>query len=123
MVEWATLLRAAAEHPNVSAKVSGLNTMLAAQGWAASDLRPAVEVAYECFGPDRLMCGSDWPVSLLNGDYAKVWSETVAAITAVAGDSDTRRILEDTPARLYRLDEDVPGMSTASAGDDRGRSH
>ena len=73
--------RAPPSFPNVCAKVSGLNTMLATPGWAAPDLRPAVEVAVECFGPDRLMCGSDWPVSLLNGDYAKVWHETVAAIT------------------------------------------
>ena len=51
------------------------------------------------------MCGSDWPVSLLNGDYAKVWHETVAAITVVAGDAAARRILEDTPARLYRIAE------------------
>ena len=70
MGEWATALRAAAELPNVCAKISGLNTMLASSDWAAVDLRPAVDVAVECFGPDRLMCGSDWPVALLNGDYA-----------------------------------------------------
>jgi len=42
----------------------------------------------------RLMCGSDWPVSRLNGDYAKVWRETVAAITVVRRDAAARRILE-----------------------------
>ena len=52
----------AAAHGNVAAKISGLNTVLTSAGWTASDLRDAVEVAVECFGPDRLMCGSDWPV-------------------------------------------------------------
>ena len=120
---WATALRAAAEHPNVCAKISGLNTMLASSDWAAVDLRPAVDVAVECFGPDRLMCGSDWPVALLNGDYGHVWHETVAAITVVAGDADAQRILEDTPARLYRLAEPPETVPTATTGEAHGRAH
>ena len=52
---------------------------------------------------DRLMWGSDWPYSLLNGDYARVWREAVEIITTVAGADGARRILGDTPARLYRL--------------------
>ena len=123
MGDWSALLRRAAELPNVCAKVSGLNTMLASPEWAAADLRPAVEVAFDCFGPDRLMCGSDWPVSLLNGEYAKVWRETVAAITMVAGDAAARRILEDTPVRLYGLPEATGAVSTATTGEAHGRAH
>ena len=84
----------------------------------------AVEVAVDCFGPDRLMCGSDWPVSLLNGDYDKVWHETVAAITVVAGGAAARRILEDTPARLYRIAEAPCAVSTTTTtGEAHGRAH
>ena len=122
MSEWATALRLAAELPNVSAKVSGLNTMGPTSRGAALDLRPAGEVAVACFGPGRLMCGSDWPVALLNGDYPKVWHETVAAITNVAGAAVTRRILEDTPVRIYRLAEESGAMSTASTGEAHGRA-
>ena len=68
------------------------------------------------------MCGSDWPVSLLNGDYAQVWHETVAAITDVAGDAAARRILEDTPARLYRIAEAPGAVSTATTGEAHGRA-
>jgi L-fucono-1,5-lactonase len=123
MGEWAAALRRAAEFPNVCAKVSGLNTMLATPGWGSSDLRPAVEVAVESFGADRLMCGSDWPVCLLNGDYGQVWPQTVAAITEVAGDADARRILEDTPARLYGLSEAPSAMSTSTTGEAHGRPY
>ena len=35
-------------------------------------------------GPSRLLCGSDWPVALLNGDYEHVWRETTRVIDAVA---------------------------------------
>ena len=97
--------------------------MLASRDWTGSDLEPAVEVAVDCFGPDRLMCGSDWPVSLLNGDYATVWHETVAAITVVRGDAAARRASEDAPARLYRIAEAPGAVSTATTGERDGRAH
>jgi L-fuconolactonase len=62
--EWATELEHAAEHPNVAAKISALNTATTRADWSAADLRPAIETALRAFGPDRLMCGSDWPVAL-----------------------------------------------------------
>lgn len=102
MSRWAAQLRAAAAPANVSAKVSGLNTMLPPGPWDARDLQPAVEIAYELFGPDRLLCGSDWPVALLNGSYEQVWAETVRVVEAVAGD-DASLVLGGTAARLYRL--------------------
>lgn len=99
---WAAQLWAAAASANVAAKVSGLNTVLPPGFWDARDLQPAVEVAYECFGPDRLLCGSDWPVALLNGSYEQVWTETVRAVETVAGDA-APLVLGGTADRLYRL--------------------
>lgn len=102
LAPWAELLAAAAGHPNVAAKVSGLNTATAAPHWDAADLREAIEIALDAFGPDRLLCGSDWPVALLNGDYVRVWSETSRAIGAVAPES-ADALLGGTARRLYRL--------------------
>jgi L-fuconolactonase len=104
MAHWRDLLGAAAEFPNVYAKVSGLNTATPSRDWDARDLEPAVRAAVDAFGPGRLACGSDWPVALLNGDYSRVWSETTAAIGRVAGD-DAVEILTRTPTALYRLEE------------------
>jgi L-fuconolactonase len=103
MTEWADELRAAAAHGNVAAKVSGLNTVLADDGWKAEDLREAVAVAVGAFGPERLVCGSDWPVALLNGDYGKVWRETVRVIEDVAP-PHREQILAATAVRLYDLE-------------------
>ncbi len=94
MADWETLIRACANHPNVVAKVSGLNTAIPRAEWGADDLRRPVEVAVDCFGPARLMCGSDWPVALLNGTYDRVWETLVEAIESVAGD-DAPLVLGD----------------------------
>ena len=122
MADWTTLVQSAAAHGNVAAKVSGLNTVLPQDGWTGSDMRDAVEVAVECFGPDRLMWGSDWPYSLLNGDYGKVWRETVEIVASVAGDDGARRILGGTPARLYRLGDTITHNHSSSGEEADGRA-
>jgi L-fuconolactonase len=103
MGRWADALRAAAAHPNVAAKISGLNTALAASDWDADDLAEAVDVAFRAFGPDRLVCGSDWPVALLNGDYERVWRETVRVIDRLAP-LHAEQLLSQNALRLYDLD-------------------
>jgi len=100
---WANELAVAAAYPNVAAKISGLNTATAAPDWDAADLRPAVQVAVEAFGPDRLLCGSDWPVALLNGDYERVWRETRRVVELVAP-ANAEAVLAGTARRLYELD-------------------
>ena len=101
---WEELLRAAAERPNVYAKISGLNTMVPTAVWSAADLEPAIRVAVDAFGPERLVVGSDWPVALLNGDYLQVWRETTVAIERIAGRGAAAQIMTTTPEKLYRLE-------------------
>jgi L-fuconolactonase len=103
MARWEVDLRACAEYPTVLAKVSGLNTALDWDTWSAEDLRPCIEVALDCFGTDRLLCGSDWPVALLNGDYDHVWAATSQALTAAAPDS-ARELLGRNAQRVYRIE-------------------
>ncbi|MFC4010371.1 amidohydrolase family protein [Nonomuraea purpurea] len=102
---WASLLARAAEVPGVHAKVSGLNTAADAETWTAEDLRPYVEHALEVFGPGRLMFGSDWPVALLAGDYAKVWRETGALLSGLSA-ADRADVLGGTATRFYGIGED-----------------
>jgi L-fuconolactonase len=102
MPSWERDLRAAAAFPTVLAKLSGLNTAIARPDWGVDDLLPACAVAFDCFGPKRLMCGSDWPVMLLNGDYDRVWSATASLAEAVAG-GDAAALLGENAARVYRF--------------------
>jgi L-fuconolactonase len=111
MGRWAAELEAAAAPRNVHAKISGLNTMLSSRDWDADDLRAAVQTAVDAFGPERLVCGSDWPVTLLNGGYEKLWRETERVIEAVAPRS-ADALLAGTAVRLYALDPGAAGAST-----------
>ncbi len=101
---WKRDIAAAAERPNVFAKVSGLNTAADWATWSAEDLVEPIGHAIEVFGSDRLMAGSDWPVAILAGDYQRVWSETERALTLL-GVSDTERaaILGGTAAAVYAI--------------------
>lgn len=69
---WAKLVRDLAKAPNVMCKISGLVTEAKWDSWSENDFAPYLDVIGEAFGPERLMYGSDWPVCLLAGEYAKV---------------------------------------------------
>jgi len=69
---WLTDLRLVAEIPNVWCKLSGMVTEADMENWTVDDLRPYVGYVLEMFGADRLMFGSDWPVSLQASSYERV---------------------------------------------------
>lgn len=68
---WKEDLRSLAAFPNVMCKVSGMVTEAAWGQWKPTDFRPYLDAAFEAFGPDRLMIGSDWPVCRLSAEYAE----------------------------------------------------
>lgn len=76
---WRGLIGELAALPNVSCKLSGLVTEAAADAKTA-DFLPYTDWLLECFGPQRLLFGSDWPVCLLAADYAAVVALARAAV-------------------------------------------
>jgi L-fuconolactonase len=79
--EWADLLAALAACSNVWCKISGLATEAKWDDWDAERLFPSVAHAAECFGEDRLIFGSDWPVCLLAGSYGAIKGGLEACLT------------------------------------------
>jgi L-fuconolactonase len=75
---WAQGIRRLAEFPNLFCKVSGLVTEADWLHWEPEQLIPFLDVAFEAFGPGRLMVGSDWPVCLVAASYAR-WVEVLKA--------------------------------------------
>ena len=69
---WDADIRKLAQFPNVFCKLSGLITEADWKTWKPEHIAPYLDVALECFGPDRLMIGSDWPVCTVAGSYAQV---------------------------------------------------
>jgi len=98
---WAGLVRAAAAHPHVHCKLSGLVTE-AASNWTANALRPHVEHLLECFGPQRIMWGSDWPVVELGGGYSR-WRSATLELLRGLDDSERDAVLGDNARRFYGL--------------------
>jgi L-fuconolactonase len=100
--DWAEPLAKLARHPNVTCKLSGMVTEADWRHWQPGDLHPYVDHALSCFGPERLMFGSDWPVCLLAGDYGRVvgaLEENLAGLSA----SEQAEVFGGTAARVYGL--------------------
>jgi len=103
---WADRVRALADRPNVALKVSvGIDVLTTGWSWDRDALTWYVEHAVRCFGPDRLMLSSNWPVVLLGQEYTTVWRDLSACVraTGVSG-ADLDQVLGGTAARWYRLD-------------------
>lgn len=96
---WAGELAELARLPNVTAKLSGLATE-AGPGWSPAMLAPYVEHAIACFGYERLMLGSDWPIVELAGGLER-WLATVRELLSAAPPAGLDAVLEGTAARVY----------------------
>jgi L-fuconolactonase len=72
VLPWDTNLRVLAQLDNVGCKVSGLVTEAAWHAWRHADFDGYLDIVFDCFGGDRLLFGSDWPVCTLAGDYSAV---------------------------------------------------
>jgi L-fuconolactonase len=96
---WADEIAHAARETPCLCKISGLVTE-AAPTWHTDDLRRTVDHLLTCFGPDRLMWGSDWPVVDLAGGLPR-WRDVARALLPVATQP---AVLGATAARFYRLD-------------------
>ena len=97
---WADTLREVAAHPNTTAKVSGLQ--VPGRPFRSAEVRPAWEVALELFGPERLMWGSDWPLTVLVGGYGHAW-EVMSSLVAELTPDEQALILSGTAGAVYGL--------------------
>jgi len=99
---WTSEIKALAQLPNVSCKISGLTTEADWKTWQPENLKPCFETVLAAFGWDRVMFGSDWPVCTLATDYRR-WVETVAALTASAKGADRKKLFQTNAERIYRI--------------------
>lgn len=99
---WASDLRALAVHPNVFCKLSGMVTEADWNAWKPQHFAPYLETALECFGPDRLMIGSDWPVCTVAASYSQVMGLVMEFLARYPGEI-TDKILGGTAQKFWRL--------------------
>lgn len=99
---WARDIARLADETPAFCKLSGLVTE-AASDWQVEDLRPVVDHVVACFGPGRLMWGSDWPVVELGGGYERWWAATQSLLAGLE-DEARRAISGGTAASFYGLE-------------------
>jgi len=70
---WSKKVQAAAKYPNVYCKVSGIfqRSNRSPAPKKVSYYAPIFEVVYEAFGEDRIIYGSNWPVTDRGGEYGE----------------------------------------------------
>ena len=99
---WAQKMHAIASNSDAYCKLSGLLTE-AATGAGAAELLPYMQHLLDCFGPQRLMWGSDWPVLNLANDYPG-WLEISTAFLAPLDEQEKSAIFGGNAARFYQLE-------------------
>lgn len=103
---WRAHIAEIAKFQNVVCKVSGLVAYADPENWTAEDLRPYIEHVIDCFGWDRVLFGSDWPVCTLSATY-KQWVEALQSITRSSEEGNQKKLFCENAIRVYRLGYDA----------------
>jgi len=99
---WRAGLAEIAQFPNIVCKVSGIVVNTDIGNWTVEDIRPAVEHVIACFGWERVMFGSDWPVCTLAASF-KQWVEALLFLTKDASEENRRKLFRENAERVYRV--------------------
>lgn len=99
---WARDFRALAERPHVFLKASGLVTEAHWARWTPDQLRVYLDVAFEAFGPERILFGSDYPVCLVAASYQRV-KRVIDDYCAALSEPERARVLGENAIAFYRL--------------------
>jgi predicted TIM-barrel fold metal-dependent hydrolase len=99
---WREKIAEIARRPNVVVKISGVVAYADEATWTLADIRPYVEHAIACFGWDRVVWGSDWPVCTLTASLS-TWVAATHAITLGCSNDERNRLLNANARRVWRL--------------------
>lgn len=98
---WRGQLREISRRPNLACKISGI--IAYAAGDITSDtLRPVVEHAIDCFGWDRLVWGSDWPVCNLTRDLL-TWRRILDDVLAGSSEDELACLYQRNAREIYGI--------------------
>jgi L-fuconolactonase len=104
---WELGLRRLASLPNVVCKLSGLVTEASWKAWKPAELEHCLDIAWDAFGPRRLLVGSDWPVCTLAAEYGRAVGVTLDFLSRFTG-AEQAAVLGGNAARIWRLENTGP---------------
>jgi predicted TIM-barrel fold metal-dependent hydrolase len=98
---WAAGLRRLAAFPNLYVKLSGI-TANCAGAVSLELLRPYVAHVIDCFGPERMLWGGDWPVVNIRSSLP-AWIDLTEGLLADLSPAERLRIGRGTAEQVYGL--------------------
>jgi L-fuconolactonase len=99
---WARRIEGLARTTSAYCKLSGLLTQ-AHPDFAHAELDAFVAHLFTCFGGDRVMWGSDWPVVTLRAPYQK-WLDTALTLVRRHAPEHAEAVFSRNAIHFYRLD-------------------
>ena len=110
---WKPAVAELATHPNVVAKVGGIQMVVNGYGWHERDQPPTSDELLEAngdwyrymieqFGPGRCMFESNFPVDKLSCSYTVLWNQFKKLTQNFSAD-ERAEMFHDTAMRVYRL--------------------
>lgn len=111
---WQSYIKDLAACENVHAKLGGINMPVNGFDWhnkpkppTSEELCEATRRYYEhtleCFGPDRCMFESNFPVDKVTCSYNVLWN-SFKRFTKGFSDGEKAKLYHDTAARVYKID-------------------
>lgn len=103
--EWLKSIRMISAHQNIFMKVSALAEGTGREHAAPADVefyRPTLDALWNAFGEDRVIYGSNWPVSARFADYPTVL-KIVRDYTASKSEAAAQKYFHQNARRIYRL--------------------
>lgn len=99
---WKQEIKTLATFPNVYCKMSGLVTEADHETWTPADLKPYIEHVIESFSFNRVIFGSDWPVSTIATESTR-WVQTLQDAISGCSPEETQKLFYDNANSFYRL--------------------
>lgn len=99
---WRDHIRELSRLPNLNCKLSGILAYCAPGTSELETIRPYVDHVLECFGPARMVWGSDWPVVNMGADLP-TWIGITQSILSELSESEAAAIGSENAKRIYRL--------------------
>lgn len=98
--QWGKSIKKLSELPNVTCKLSGLMAYCAPRLSSQKTIQPYVDHILECFGTNRIVWGSDWPVVNL-GKGIKEWIMVTRSILSSLSYNEANAIANLNAQKIY----------------------
>ncbi len=99
---WRDEIREIADFPDVYCKLSSLATEADHDNWTVDELKPYVDHIIDCFGIDRLIFGSDWPVVTLAADLETAVSTMLELLKGLS-EEELQKLFYHNAMKFYGL--------------------